>query len=110
MYIKKGLYDKYGNYSTDFKIAMDYDFLCRIAREKNTFISQPLARFAPDGISSVQYLDSLKEARKVYTKNFGFSFKQVIWQWRLKFLYYLLQLPVGKKLYKIKVWLKLENM
>lgn len=110
MYIKKEVYNKYGPYSMEFKIAMDYDYLCRISSEKNLFLNVPLAKFAPDGISSVQYLPSLVENKKVYTRHFGPSFKLTVWQWRLKLLYYLLNSPIGKWLYKWKVKLKLENI
>ena len=71
MYIRKALYDKYGPYNTSLKIAMDYDYLCRIGADKNTFIKLPLARFAPDGISSVHYLKSLAETKQVYISHFG---------------------------------------
>jgi glycosyltransferase involved in cell wall biosynthesis len=110
MYVKKKLYDRYGPYSMEFKIAMDYDYLCRISGEKNTFLNVPLAKFAPAGISSVQYLPSLVENKKVFTRHFGPTFKLTVWQWRLKILYYLLNSPIGKWLYQLKVKLKLENM
>jgi glycosyltransferase involved in cell wall biosynthesis len=110
MYVKRQLHTKYGNYNLDLKIAMDYDFLCYISKEKNTFLQQPLARFAPGGISTNQYLNSLKEARSVYEKHFGYCFKLVLWQWRLKILYYLLNSPIGHTLYKIKVKLQMENI
>jgi glycosyltransferase involved in cell wall biosynthesis len=110
MFIKKTVYQKYGWYDTKLKIAMDYDYLCRISSEKNTFLLVPLAKFAPGGVSSVNYLQSLKENKQVYTKNFGPSFMLTLWQIRLKALYYLLNSPIGKWLYDLKVKLKLENM
>lgn len=110
IYMKKALYQKYGAYNVNLKIAMDYDYVCRISGEKNIFLSTPLARFAPDGISSANYLRSLEESKQVYISHFGSSIKLQVWQWRLKLLFYLLNSKLGKWLYKYKVKLKLENM
>lgn len=110
MYVRKELYNKYGLYDTSLPIAMDYDFLLRIKDEPFYFLPEPIATFAPGGISSVQYLKSVNELSKVYRRYSPNSFLHTVWQWRLKFLHYLLQSPVGKSLYKMKVWLKLENL
>jgi len=110
MFIKRRLHDQYGLYDTHLKIAMDYDFLCRIGNEPFVFIEQPLIRFVPDGISETEYLNSLKELKSVYERYYGFSLKLQVWQIRLKLLHYLIKSPVGKWLYKIKVMLKLENI
>jgi glycosyltransferase involved in cell wall biosynthesis len=110
MFVKKLLHDKYGTYDTGLKNAMDYDFVCRIRLEKFMFIEQPLVVFAPGGTTDTNYLSALKEGRKVFTRHFGWSMKLVIWQFRLKFLHLLLNSSFGKWLYKIKVWMKLENM
>jgi hypothetical protein len=110
MFVKKELFEKYGVFDTSLKIAMDYDFLLRIADEKFLFLNFPLVSFDPGGVSNTKYLDSLKEGRQCYEKYHGKSFKLWIWQLRLKFLYYLLQSPAGKLLYKIKKGLKLENI
>ncbi len=110
MFIKKQLHDKYGLYSTTETIAADYDFLCRIADEKFTFLQSPLVNFAPEGISSSNYFISLAETKKVYEKYFGTSFLLSVWQLRLKILFYLLHSPAGNFLYKIKTLLKLENL
>lgn len=110
MFVKKTLHDKYGLYDTSLSIAMDYDFVCRIASETFIFIPVPLIVFAPDGVSQLNYLKSLKQSKWVYEKYNGFSLKLVAWQVRLKILHSLLQSPAGKFLYKIKVLLKLENV
>lgn len=110
MFVKKQLHDKYGLYNTTLKVAADYDFLCRIANEKFTFISSPIINFAPGGISSSSYFASLKESKKVYEKYYGKSFLLSLWQLRLIILHYLLHSPFGNFLYKIKTRLKLENM
>jgi glycosyltransferase involved in cell wall biosynthesis len=110
MFIRKALHDKYGLYDTGLTIAMDYDFVCRMASEPFVFVNYPLVIFTPGGISNTNYLASLKQAKQVYIKYFGRSMMLSIWQLRLKILFYLLKSPIGKYLYKIKVWLGLENM
>jgi len=110
MFVRKVLHDKYGFYDTSLKNAMDYDFVCRIYKEPFVFVEQPLVVFAPGGTTDTNYLAALKEGRKVYTKHFGYSLKLYLWQLRLRLLHFLLTGPLGKWLYKIKVWLKLENM
>jgi glycosyltransferase involved in cell wall biosynthesis len=110
MFIRKQLHDKYGMYDSNEKIAMDYDFLCRIAGEHFLFLDTALVSFAPAGISSSGYLQSLKDAKRVYEKYFGKSYLLMIWQIRLRFLFFLLHSPVGNFLYKIKTMLKLENL
>jgi glycosyltransferase involved in cell wall biosynthesis len=110
MFVKKSLHDKYGLYNLNQKIAMDYDFVCRIANEKFLFIEKPLIKFASGGISTTDYLQSLKEMKAVYNKYFGISFLLNLWQIRLKLLFYLLKSPIGIFLYKLKTSFKLENI
>ncbi len=110
MFVKKELHTKYGLYNTAEKIGMDYDFLCRIANEPFIFLTAVLVNFAPAGTSSVQYIESLKDAKRIYEKDHGKSFMLWVWQLRLKILYWLLRSPIGNFLYKIKTSLKLENM
>lgn len=109
MYIRKEVYERHGLYDSNVKIAMDYDFLCRIADEPFHFINKPLATFDPTGISSTRYLDGIKESYARYRIYFGFSLKQVFWGWRQAFLYHTLNSGFGKFLYKIKVKLGLAN-
>jgi GT2 family glycosyltransferase len=110
MYIRKELYQKHGLYDGSFKYAMDYDFLCRIADEKFTFINYPLATFDPTGVSSQGYLAAMKESYGGYRKYYGASLKQTLWGWRLTLLHYLLESSFGKFLYKIKVKMGKENV
>ncbi len=110
MFVKKMLHDKYGWYNTGLRNAMDYDLVCRIYNEPFVFLHDPLVVFAPGGTTDQHYLAALKEARQVYLRQHGFSFKLVIWQWRLKLLHAVLNSPAGKLLYRVKVWLKLENL
>lgn len=110
MFVKKALHDKHGLYDKHLKIAMDYDFLLRIAGEKFTFLEMPLVKFAPAGTSTVNYSLSLKEIRNSYRKYYGNSLFLTIWQLRLKLLHWLLGTKPGKLLFKMKTALKLENM
>jgi len=110
MFVRKRLHDKYGLYDKQLKIAMDYDFLLRIANEKFAFIQVPLVNFAPAGTSSINYSSSLKEIKYSYIKYYGNSLLLELWQLRLKFLRMLLQTRLGKFLFKLKTRLKLENM
>jgi glycosyltransferase involved in cell wall biosynthesis len=102
MFVHENLFAKYGNFSQSYKIAMDYDFLVRIRAEQFTFVAQPIAIFDDTGVSSNNYLASLKEMEIIYTSYCGKSFKLKVWQLRLKFLHYLLQTKVGNWLYWIK--------
>lgn len=110
MLVKKNLHDKYGVYDMELKIAMDYDFLLRIANERFAFIETPLIKFAPGGASSQQYKRGLWEIRHCYEKYYGKSWKLNFWQWRLRFLHFLMGTQLGKFLYRVKTGLKLENM
>lgn len=109
MFIKRELYQKYGLYNTSYTISGDYEFLCRIAGEKFRFIETVLINIAPAGISSINYLKGLAEGKRAYESNYGKSWLLVLWQFRLKVLYFALKSPVGIFLYRIKTYLKLEN-
>ncbi|MCL2682703.1 MAG: glycosyltransferase [Bacteroidales bacterium] len=109
MFFKKTLHDRHGLYDQSLKIAMDYDFVCRIAFEKSKFIEIPMAEFQPGGISS-NYFEALKETKKIYEAYYGYSIKLFFWQLRLKILHILLQTKLGLLLNRIKIWFKLENL
>ncbi len=110
MFVTKTLYNKYGSFDTTLKIAMDYDFLLRIANEPFTYLDFPIVTFDPNGVSSNTYLASLKENKNCYQKYFGSSLKLNIWQLRLKILHYLLHSPFGSFLYRVKKGLGMENV
>lgn len=108
-FVKKQVYGRIGLFSSEYKIAMDYDLMCRLGNEPYAYLDKVISIFDDSGISNNKYLDSLKENRKVYESHFGFSWKLVIWQLRLKLLYYLLQTSFGKWLFGLKKKLGLEN-
>lgn len=109
MFVKRELYQRHGNFDTSIKMAMDYDFLCRIADEKNGFIDYPLANFDPEGVSSANYLSATDEMFSVFHKYYGKSLPAALWKWRLKLLHFLLQSAPGRVLYKIKAKIGLAN-
>ena len=109
MFIKKELHQQYGLYDIHLRNAMDYDFVCRISSEPILFLEKTLVVFAPGGTTYTNYLQAMAEAKKVYEKYFGRSIKLIFWHTRLKILHYLLNSGAGPLLYKLKVWLKLEN-
>jgi len=108
-FVKKEVYQRNGGYSSDYKIAMDYDMMCRIAHEPYQYLPKTIAIFDDTGISSSQYLKSLAESKKVYTTHFGSSLKLNIWQWRLILLHKLLSSSFGQWLFRLKKKMGLEN-
>jgi hypothetical protein len=108
-FVKKEVYERCGYFNMQYKIGMDYDLLCKIKDAPYAFYNAPVRKFDDTGISSIQYLASLKENIVIYESHFGFSLKCRLWQWRLKMLYLLLQTRVGKFLFLVKKKLGLEN-
>ncbi len=108
-FVKKEVYKRIGLYKSDYKIAMDYDLMCRLTAESYSFLPIEMVVFDDAGISSTRYLDSLQENRVVYESYFGYSFLLVLWQWRLKLLHYLLQTTLGKWLFDLKKKMGWEN-
>ncbi len=109
-FVKKEVYGRIGLFNEDYKIAMDYDMMCRIADEPYRYLNKTIAVFDDTGVSTVNYLLSLKETRMVYESHFGFSPWLVLWQLRLKLLYHLLNTGLGKWLFSLKKRMGLENV
>ncbi len=101
-FVKKEVYERNGLYSGRYKIAMDYDMMCRIYEERYAFVDKTLVVFDDSGISSVNYLESLQQNIEVYESHFAFSALCRAWQLRLKLLHYLLQTKLGKWLFRLK--------
>lgn len=73
-FITKKAYEKYGNYSTDFKLAMDLDLLRRFYRTGAKFkkVDKVLGRFNVGGVSTQAGIDrAFDERRKVILANGG---------------------------------------
>jgi glycosyltransferase involved in cell wall biosynthesis len=101
-FVRKEVYARVGQFSVDIKIAMDYDLMCRLKGEPYGYINETLIKFDDSGVSTHQYLNSIKENTQVYESYFGYSITARIWQFRLRLLYYLLKSGFGKFLYAIK--------
>ncbi|NCI46617.1 glycosyltransferase [Sediminibacterium soli] len=108
-FVKKAVYERVGGFNGAYRIAMDYDMMCRIADEPYAYLDKLIVQFDDTGISSAQYLPSLKENKRVYTMHFGPSLLLEIWQLRLKLLHYLLQTAFGKWLFHLKKKAGMEN-
>lgn len=108
-WVHKQQYLKAGEYNSAYKIAMDYDMMCRLADVPYAFYPFAAVRFDDTGISSTHYLKSLQENKKVYTSYFGSSLLLDIWQLRLRTLHHLLQSAAGKWLFQLKRLLGGEN-
>jgi len=109
MYLKKELYEVHGGYDLNCKYAMDYDLLCRICDEPHYFLDSVLVKFNPHGISSRNYEIALWEASRIYRKYFGTSCVHLAWMFRLILLNRLLNTKLGKALYRLKLFFRLEN-
>lgn len=75
IYIRRRIYDKIGFFETDFKIAGDYEFLCRLAKHQNlksVYLPYPFVRMqfggaSTSGLSSTILLN--KEVLRAIRKN-----------------------------------------
>jgi len=109
-FVKKIMYDRYGLFNLSLKMAMDYDFIVRIAKEKFHFLDKPITVFTPGGISSNQFKNSLKETREVYEKYYGFSIKSRLWMLRSFLLaWFTNETGMGKWLFQLKNKAEIDN-
>lgn len=110
MYVRREVYARYGPFSKTYSICMDYDYLVRMRDEPFLFTDSILARFAPGGVSMQRSKQILQENYAIYTQYCGFSLRQWLWNIRLYMLISLMNSPVGRALYRLKVRLGLANM
>ncbi len=74
LYVKKSIYEKYGLYNQDFRIAADYDFMLRIMKNNVSmqYIEKNLIYMRSGGVSTnglKGYYKSFKESLKVLKIN-----------------------------------------
>jgi glycosyltransferase involved in cell wall biosynthesis len=75
LYLKKNLFEKTGFFNTGYKIAMDFDFYCRLEKTLSTkfnnqiYIPVELAEVHYGGISSTQPIEGLKEVERALKEN-----------------------------------------
>jgi glycosyltransferase involved in cell wall biosynthesis len=74
--ISKNTYNLIGQYSLEYKIAMDYEFICRAKINNMNFryINTPIVVFSEGGISNKNYLNSIFESYKIRNKYFNIIF------------------------------------
>jgi len=62
----KSLFDKFGMYNEDYKIASDYEFLLRASKEiKACFLDKVLVHMGGEGVSNTNVLPALVENLKI---------------------------------------------
>ncbi|MGZ5244539.1 MAG: glycosyltransferase [Bacteroidia bacterium] len=101
-FVRKEMYDKHGLFSLDKKIAMDFDFLVRMADEPFAFIDKPLVYFTPGGVSDTKVQASLDEMLASYYQYKGFSIKALTWSWRTRLISELITTKVGQWLFQLR--------
>lgn len=75
LYLKKEVYEKYGLYKTDYRIAADYEFIVRILRDGSvrlSYIPEVLVHMFYGGTSSgglQSYMASFQESRRALKEN-----------------------------------------
>ena len=75
LYLKKEVYEKYGFYKTDYRIAADYEFIVRILKNgdvKLSYIPEVLVNMFYGGTSTgsfSSYVDSFMESLRVLKEN-----------------------------------------
>lgn len=67
VFIRREIYEKYGAFNENYKIAADYDLLLRfyVKGVKFEYIDEMISNFRCGGVSDKNYMQSYKEAREV---------------------------------------------
>lgn len=67
VFVKKEIYDKYGLFNLDYKIAMDYEFILRIYFNKVAFynIESIIVNMSLGGVSHRKWVEAIIEERKI---------------------------------------------
>ena len=69
IFFRRRVYEKAGYFKTDFKIAADYEFLCRVVQYpelKSTYLSTALVRMQLGGISTGGFRNSILLNKEVF--------------------------------------------
>lgn len=75
MYLKREVYEKFGDYKTDYRISADYEFMIRILKDgkvKLSYIPEVLIKMSHGGTSTnglKAYIASLKEGHRALKEN-----------------------------------------
>lgn len=67
VFVKREIYEKYGVFNTDYRIAADYDLLLRFYANgvRFKYIDELISNFRTGGTSSDNYLEGNEEARRI---------------------------------------------
>ena len=68
MFFRKSLYEEMGMYKTDYKIAADYEFLCRVVTSKNlrsVYLPKVMVKMQMGGVSTMGIGNSITLNREV---------------------------------------------
>lgn len=92
-FVLTDLYRRFGMFSLDYKLAMDYELLLRLKCRGAVFVSldNVLANMQHDGISEENWKNALQETHRARTELLGSSFFTTIWY------YYYLTLKRGTR-------------
>ena len=73
--VKRNVFDEVGLFKTDYKIAMDFEFLCRINKKKYRHIEYPKPAVLMDGhgISNNNYQLGLEENKRALSESGNYS-------------------------------------
>ncbi|WP_178983487.1 glycosyltransferase family 2 protein [Winogradskyella helgolandensis] len=69
LYLKKGLYDTYGMFDLNFKIAADYDFILRIFKQTNLnffYLPKTIVKMRVGGASNKSLKNILQKSKEDY--------------------------------------------
>ena len=75
LFLKREIYEKYGLYNTDYRIAADYEFMIRFLKDKENrlaYLPETIIRMYYGGTSTSNagsYLQSLKEGHRALKEN-----------------------------------------
>ena len=105
MFFRKEVYTQYGFFDTDYKFAMDFEFICRLNKSiidfkgKGFYLDgEPLVKMAAGGASWKNELNSIEETKRALKK---YDF----WNFDAKRNYFVRKLRT-----KIKYWLTVTKM
>lgn len=72
-FVKREMFEKFGNFNLDISIAMDFDFFARLYSGKASFqyIPELVVNMADDGKSNVNFIQGINEVRKIKKARYG---------------------------------------
>lgn len=85
LFLKKSVYDKYGEFDTSYKISADYDFILRILKDQNLefgYLPKVITKMRVGGVSNRNLKNIIQKTREDYkaarTNNIGGWFSIVL--------------------------------